>query len=330
MRLPSLKLNLISLITVLSAVVLTFSVTPSNAQLGFGAANPDKLVPKKYSKLRCEVLFTNFSRFIENRQRILMTPLKDPALDLKFKNWFENLNSHLKISDFYRADFDQISEAVGRLSESKQKELALEVAKIYPEVTSEKYKAVKIKELKRTLDVILTRISNPYELFEKRKLKQSAWATYSEYFKRSRSDVGLPQDYSPTDIWNFLHWLQLQMKSAAKMDRQMNGAELIVYGSYVSGRAILKTSDIDAIANGQKTVSFVETLNNDRYFKSLGVDHIAANSSEKFSERTASQLSPVLFVINEYNIVMKVYPPLSYVEIDSKVSPKKPEIFILN
>lgn len=314
----------------LIAIVLTFSGTLSNAEPVFGIANPDRLVSQKHTKLRCEVLFTSFSRFIQNRQRILLTPLKDADLDLKFKGWFEHLNSYLKIADLYRADFDQISEAVGQLSEADQKLLASDVAKIYSQVTAEKYKAVKLKELKRTLDAILTRISNPSELFEKRKHKQSAWATYSEYFKRSRAEVGQPQNYGPTEIWNFLHWVQSQMQSASKKDRQMNGAELIIYGSFVSGRAILGKSDIDAIANGSKTISFVEGLNNDRYFKSLGVDHIAANSAEKFSERTASQLSPVLFIINEYNIVMKVFPPLSYVEIDSKTSEKKPEIFILD
>lgn len=102
----------------------------------------------------------------------------------------------------------------------------------------------------------------------------------------------------------------------------------MIYGSYINGRAILKSSDIDAIADSNRTSAFVDRLNDDPYFKKFDVDHIAANSSQKFSEWSAAQLSPVLFVVSAESVIMKVYPPMTYSEVSSKKTSRKPYTFI--
>lgn len=309
---------------------ITFYGFVASAQFNRQTADPLRLVSRSEAQVRCEIIFTNFANFVQNRQRILLTPLRDPELDSKFHTWVEKLNKTLKLADPNRADFDEISAAIDKLTPKETEEVLAEVASFYKEVTAEKYKAVKLKELKRTLDLILSRTSRPDRLFETVSKETSAWAIYSKYFKEARKNTGLPEDYSSQDVWNLLHWIRRRLETEAKHNPSLDGAEIVIYGSYVSGRAILGSSDIDALANSAKTSSFVDRLNEDSYFKKFNVDHIAANSSAKFSEYSAAQLSPVLFVVNPRQVIMKVYTPMTYSQITRKTSPARTKLYIFD
>lgn len=311
----------------LVALWITFFGLLSLAQTQV-SADPLKLVSRHHAQVRCEIIFTNFANFVQNRQRVLLTPLQDPALDARFHNWLEKLNSILKLPDPYRADFDEIGVAIDRLSEVDKSAVLKEVASFYKEVTAEKYRALKLKELKRTLDLILSRAGRPDRLFENAKEGVSAWGIYKEYFENTRKGAGLESDYTAQDVWSLLHWIKRRLQSEQKAIPALGGAEIVIYGSYINGRAILKSSDIDAIADSNRTSAFVDRLNDDPYFKKFDVDHIAANSSQKFSEWSAAQLSPVLFVVSAESVIMKVYPPMTYSEVSSKKTSRKPYTFI--
>jgi predicted nucleotidyltransferase len=282
------------------------------------------------TRVRCEIIFSGYGSTIKFRQSVLQVPHKDPSLDVRVNQYIVDLNKILNLSNPILADFDEYNKAIELLNSEQKKQLVDQVTLIYKEVIDTKYKALKIKEIKRTLDLILARVERPDLLFSKARNSLQAQEIYAQYLETARINSGLNPEYNHKNIFEFLKWMQKSLQTKKLKTPELSQSEIILYGSYVNGRALLKKSDIDVISNNQETSKFISSLNKIPEFQNFQVDHISANSIYKFSEWGAAQLSPILFVVTDRKIVLKVYPPLNYCDISMQSSLKKPLEFVLD
>ena len=117
----------------------------------------------------------------------------------------------------------------------------------------------------------------------------------------------------------FFKWIQLEIKKEAEFDFDASTWQIIFYGSFINGRALLPQSDIDSIVENKAADRFIVRLNDKFYFKShYNVDHISSNSRASFSIVNAAELSPVLFVVSAEYIELRVYESIPHSELKNK------------
>lgn len=221
-------------------------------------------------------------------------------------------------------NMDNIKQAVENLSETQQEQILKFVNDNYYEVSLRKYERVELKSFKRMMDVVLTWNLHPYAYFKARlEMGQQPLDIYSNWLKEINELTGLPSEFTVHDIMADAKWIQSHLRGEARTNYEANFWNLVVYGSLFNGRAIPYMSDIDAIADYKALDRFVTSLNDQWGFKSMQLDHIAANSADKFSVNSAAEINPVVLLISPEYIEVRVYPPLSKSQaMDARAKPE--------
>lgn len=221
-------------------------------------------------------------------------------------------------------NMDNIKDAVAVLDDHRKTEILAFVHENYHEVSLRKYESVDLKSFKRMMDVVLTWSHHPYEYFKRRMaLNDQPLDIYRDWLKEIGELTGLPSEFTLNDILADVRWIQSILREEARTNYEANFWNLVVYGSLFNGRAIPYMSDIDAIADYKALDRFVTRLNDQWGFKSMRLDHIAANSADKFSVNSAAEINPVLFLIGPESIEIRIYSPLTKKQAqDSTGKPK--------
>lgn len=216
--------------------------------------------------------------------------------------------------------FDLFHEQFKSIDQIQMKELNQLIQDHYYDLIENKYANIEIKNLKRVFDFLITEETSAYQYFiEQQKLKNHPLEIYRTFLKKTRDLTGLAKQYDADQVIEFFKWVQLELKKEAEFDFDAQTWQIIFYGSYINGRALLPQSDIDSIVENKAADRFIIRLNDKFYFKShYKVDHISSNSRASFSIINAAELSPVLFVVNSEYIELRVYEPIPHNELNNK------------
>ncbi|HEX7674789.1 MAG TPA: hypothetical protein VF412_11495 [Bdellovibrio sp.] len=271
---------------------------------------------------RCESLFTVPELYTDSRLQ-----------GHELKQWKAEIAQRLNlpIEKISHKNFDGISDALAKLSPEQKDELLELVTTIYRDVSFNKYKDREYSHTKRVLDLIVSRTLDPISFFKKRIVEgKSPVEIYDAYLSLSLAKTGILTKYSGHDVLHFLRWVQNEIHRETYTDYDARTWRLVFYGSFFNGRAILHISDIDTIASSKSQDRFLQNLTDKYYFKRQPLDHVSSNSMEKFTIRNAAQINPIVFVVSQDAVEMRVYPEVRADELKDTTKPVEPLVFTID
>lgn len=224
-------------------------------------------------------------------------------------------------SRFLSSDqFDLIHEQFSLIDKNNLIEINQLIQSYYYDLIENKYLNIEIKNMKRVFDFLITEQMSAYTFFlEQLKQKVHPLEIYRLFLKETREKTGLANQYNAEIVLQFFKWVQLELRKEAEYDFDASTWQIVFYGSFINGRALLPQSDIDSIVENKAADRFIVRLNDKFYFKShYNVDHISSNSRDSFSIINAAELSPVLFVVSSEYVELRVYEPIPHSELKNK------------
>lgn len=263
---------------------------------------------------RCQRIFS-----IELSNEFNFYDLRNQTLDLLgVREEFSEANQPSK---FLSSDqFDLFHEQYSLIETKNLKELNNLIQSHYFDLIENKYLNIEIKNMKRVFDFLITEQMSAYSYFaEQLKFKTHPLEIYRSFLKETRLKTGLANQYDAEMVFQFFKWVQLELKKEAEYDFDAINWQIVFYGSFINGRALLPQSDIDSIVENKAADRFIVRLNDKFYFKShFNVDHISSNSRASFSIINAAELSPVLFIVSAEYIEFRVYESIPHFELKNK------------
>lgn len=236
-----------------------------------------------------------------------------------FARWTEQIKDLLKIEEVKSTSLDRVSENIEKMSEQDRENLKKFIRESYYDVTINKYVNYDVREVKRILDMAISRLLRP-DLFFKKGLEagKGPWEIYQDYINEARKIAGLAPQYDVYDLVKLVNFISGEIRKESTRNYEAQYWRLVIYGSGFNGRGILPRSDIDALADTKDQHKFVQRLNDVYFMKNQPWDHIASNSSDKFTVLNAAEINPILFIVGPEAIEMHIYPPISKSDIAEK------------
>lgn len=240
-----------------------------------------------------------------------------------YNYWTTQLKDLLKIEEVKSSSLDKVSENIERMSEENRQDLKRFIRQAYFDVTVNKYVNYDVREVKRILDMAISRLLRPDLAFKKGLAAgKGAWEIYQQYINDARELAGLAPQYEVYDLIKVVNFISGEIRKESSRNYEAQYWRLVIYGSGFNGRGILPRSDIDALADTKEQHKFVQRLNDVYFMKNQPWDHIASNSSDKFTTLNAAEINPILFVVGAETVEMHIYPPISKADISGgKITP---------
>lgn len=271
---------------------------------------------------RCESIFSVSERYTDSRLQ-----------GHEIFQWRADIAKQLRlpVREISHKNFDGLTDALKKLSPREQAELLNTLTPLYREVSFNKYKDRQYSQLKRVMDLLISRLLSPKSFFEAQlALGKNPVEIYDAYLQKSLAATGLMQKYNAHDVLHLLRWVQIELHSQSKTDYDANTWRMVFYGSYFNGRALLPISDIDTIAASKSQDRFLQNLNEKFFFKRQPLDHVSSNSMDKFTINNAAQINPIVFIVSKDSLEMRVYPEVHADELKNTSTREAPLTFTLD
>jgi hypothetical protein len=206
----------------------------------------------------------------------------------------------------------EVQQEVSSLSPMEKEALSAELTRMYGMVQSEK-KRPEVEQLKRTLDIIVTNIIDPYSAIQQSLQQgQTPLQAWTAVLQKTQKLIGLKNGFSAEEILNSL--IRLQKNLAALNDQfdPIRKTSFIVFGSWPNGRAVRNVSDMDLFSENMVQRQFFNRQNNYNMAQRFGLSEISPSSiGTSTFDLTAASKNPIMIRVGPQTIELLVYPVLT-------------------
>ncbi len=252
----------------------------------------------------CEQIFSD---------KFLSTEISPQTSEQTLKNILSAMDVYKSVMGFEKIDqkpgsLDQAKLKFRNLDKQNQDRLLELASEIYNDVKLLKYnKQGPVKFFKRHLDIIISEQINARRLFKKMIIDQGRTIeeALSEYFKQVNQYTKTPTRLEGHDV--LLTAMRLQEHF---LQNQSHQAPIILYGSFVNGKAYEKLSDLDfSVTDGIIEQSMRET-DLLKMLEDFPLSEAQAHISGKNQINGLGYLNQLVILVYKDHIILRVYPNL--------------------
>ena len=242
--------------------------------------------------------------------------------------WENRIQNQYQITGLFSdlPNLQHISERFGSLTVEQKKALQAEIQKAYGAA----HTGQTGKKLKRSLDVLITRMIDPYRKFAQQGADgRSVLQTWDQILEQTAQLTGMKDRFTADQILKSLIGLQRNLQSLSDADYWIRRTSFFVYGSWPNGRALRQHSDVDIFSEDPNQRKYFDRLNSSNTAKQMGLAEISPTSRGfQAFEYLAVSNNPIMFKISPDTIELIVYPLIEKVEFSTE-DPPKPLSFVV-
>lgn len=234
-----------------------------------------------------------------------MEAFLQPDSPQRILNAIENYKKIMKLSEFNHkpASLDAAKSRLRVMTPAEKQELLKMVADYYNEVKALKYNNEgPFKTFKRHIDLVISQEINAPQFFREQIYEKgrSLEETLDMYYKKVQELTRIPVFLKGSDV--LLTAIRLQNKFLAKRDNT-----IVIYGSFVNGKAYSKSSDLDFAVIDSKLETQMRETDLLKVLVDFPLSEAQAHTISANQVHGLGSMNPLVMIIRKDYMVLRVY-----------------------